>query len=96
VIRVIYRWSVGAGSESDFLTWWHDGTMSIRNSHDGAMGSTLLRSTESPTTFVAVARWRSRDHLARFRRTAGVRPFADAALESIEVLEEIDDLTVHG
>ena len=96
MIRVIYRWSVPPEAESDFLTWWHDGTMSIRNSHDGAMGSTLLRSTEAPTTFVAVARWRSREHLARFRRTAGVRPFAGATLETIEVFEEIDDLTVHG
>jgi len=96
VIRVIYRWKVQPGAESAFLTWWHDGTMSIRCSHEGAMGSTLLRSSEAPTTFVGVARWKSQEHLARFRRTAHIRRFAGAAIETIEVLEEIDDLTVHG
>lgn len=95
MIRVIYRWKVQPGAESAFLTWWHDGTMSIRSAHDGAMGSTLLRSSESPTTFVAVARWKSQEHLARFRRAADVRRFAGATLETIEVLEEIDDLTIH-
>lgn len=95
MIRVIYRWQVQPGAESAFLTWWHDGTMSIRSSHEGAMGSTLLQSTEAPTTFVGVARWQSPADLARFRRTAGVRPFPGATLETIEVLEEIDDLTVH-
>jgi quinol monooxygenase YgiN len=69
--------------------------MSIRSSHEGAMGSTLLRSSEAPTTFVGVARWKSQAHLARFRRTAEIRRFAGATIETIEVLEEIDDLTVH-
>jgi hypothetical protein len=35
VIRVIYRWKVQPGTEGDFLAWWHDGTTSIRSSHDG-------------------------------------------------------------
>ena len=96
MIRVIYRWKVQSGTESDFISWWHEGTMSIRRSHEGAMGSTLLRSREAPTAFVAVARWKSHEHLARFRRTAGALRFPGATLETIEILEEIDDLTVHG
>jgi hypothetical protein len=78
------------------LAWWHDGTMSIRSSHDGAMGSTLLRSAEATMEFVGVARWKSQEHLARFRRTADTLRFPGATLETIEVLDEIDDLTIHG
>jgi heme-degrading monooxygenase HmoA len=94
MIRALYRWEVAPGSEPAFRDWWHDGTLGIRRDRAGALGSVLLRTHDDPPSFVAVARWRSKADLEAFWASAGGKPFADATLVSVQVLDELDDLEV--
>ncbi len=94
MIRVIYRWEVVPGAEPGFRAWWHHGTLGIRREQAGALGSALLRSHEDPSTFVGLARWRSKADLEAFWEASGGRAFPDARLTSVEVLDELDDLEV--
>lgn len=92
--RVIYRWRVEPELQAEFASWWHEGTLRIRASQPGALGSTLCRSTEEPDCFIGIARWASRDHLEAFWKQAGTVEFRGATMESVEVLDELDHLTV--
>jgi antibiotic biosynthesis monooxygenase (ABM) superfamily enzyme len=96
VIRVIYRWRVDADRRADFVSWWHEGTLRIRSSRPGAMGSTLLRPDADDTHLVAVARWKTVKDLEAFWEDPGGSDFPGAHLESVEILEELDDLTIGG
>jgi heme-degrading monooxygenase HmoA len=96
MIRVIYRWSVDTDRRADFVSWWHDGTVRIRSSRPGAMGSTLLRPVTDDTHLMAVARWKSREDLEAFWENPGGSDFQGAVLESVEILDELDDLTIGG
>jgi heme-degrading monooxygenase HmoA len=96
VIRVLYRWRVEPGEQSGFVAWWHDGTLAIRAAQPGAMGSTLCRSLEEPGMFVGIARWESTAHVEAFWRGAGGDGFPGARLEGVEVLDELDDLTLEA
>ena len=94
MIRVIYRWSVEPGAAAAFEKWWHDGTIRIRSTYAGALGSVLLRPHSDRGAFVAIASWRSEDDLLNFWRAAGGAMFDGAQLLSAEILDELDDLTV--
>ena len=94
MVRVIYRWRVEPRLHEDFARWWHDGTLRIRSSRPGARGSTLVRPSDGDGYLVAIARWDSEDDLAAFWRDPGGAEFPGAALESVEVLTELDHLTV--
>ena len=96
MVRVIYRWRVAPHRRDDFARWWHDGTERIRSSRTGARGSTLLRPTGSDEHVVAIARWDSEGDLAAFWADPGGSEFSDATLESVEVLVELDHLTVEA
>jgi heme-degrading monooxygenase HmoA len=93
MIRVVYRWRVEPHRQDAFRPWWHQGTISIRSTQQGALGSTLCRSTEDPDILVGIARWKSRQDVERFWASAGPVTFEGALMESIEVLDELDDLT---
>jgi heme-degrading monooxygenase HmoA len=94
VIRVVYRWHVEAATESAFVAWWHEGTLGIRASQPGAMGSTLCRSIKDPGQLVGIARWESRAHLEAFWGGAGAVEFPGATLEDVEIFDELDHLTM--
>ena len=94
MIRVVYRWRVERGREEDFATWWHDGTIRIRQSQPGSLGSTLCRSTKDSEVFVGIARWQNRQDVEAFWGQASDVGFDGAVLESVEVMEELDDLGV--
>jgi len=96
MIRVIYRWRIESGHYEEFLRWWHEGTLRIRSTYPGAMGSTLCRPTPSSDQVVAVARWKSPEDLEGFWQDPGASPFPWAAMETVEVMEELDHLTVEG
>jgi len=96
MIRVIYRWRVERRRQDDFIRWWHEGTVRIRSSKPGARGSTLTRPTAGDDQVVAVARWDSEDDLAAFWADPGGSDFPGATLESVEVLHELDHLTLEA
>ena len=75
-------------------TWWHQGTLRNRAEHEGALGSTLLASTTDDTHIVAIARWRSQNNLEAFWAEAGDSTLEGTELESVEIFEEVDNLTV--
>lgn len=58
------------------------------------MGSLLLRSRNDPDRFVGVARWESERQLLDFRQRAASIVFDGAELESVELFDELDELTV--
>ncbi|HTT86145.1 MAG TPA: antibiotic biosynthesis monooxygenase [Acidimicrobiales bacterium] len=96
MIRVIYRWRVDRQRHDEFARWWHEGTVRIRASRSGARGSTLVKPTGSHDYLVAIARWDSEDDLAVFWGDPAGPGFPGADLESVEVLVELDHLTVEA
>ena len=93
-IRVIYRWRLGPEHRGAFKDWWHEGTLRIRASYDGALGSTLMFPIDDESQIVAIARWRCRADLERFWASPGGTPFDHAVMESAEIFDEVDDLTI--
>jgi heme-degrading monooxygenase HmoA len=94
MIRVIYRWRVDPDRREEFAAWWHAGTLRIRSTRPGALGSTLLAPSTDVLQFAAVARWRSREDVEAFWAEPGGSPFDGAELISTETFEEVDDLTL--
>ncbi len=96
MIRVIYRWRIEADRRAAFSGWWHEGTLKIRATQPGAMGSTLLRPTDDEDCLVGIARWQSQEQLTSFWERMSPLEFPGAVLVSLEVLEEVDHLTREG
>jgi len=96
VIRVIYRWRIEDDRKADFMAWWHEGTMQIRATQPGAMGSTLLRSIDDGECLIGLARWESMEQLESFWERRSPLEFPGAVMVSLEILEEIDHLTIEG
>ncbi len=96
MIRVIYRWRVDDHCRTDFAAWWHEGTLRIRATQPGAMGSTLLRTADDDDHLIGIARWQSKAQLTSFWQRMSPLEFPGAVLESLEVLEEIDHLTIES
>jgi heme-degrading monooxygenase HmoA len=98
VIRVIYRWTVDPAETETFIDAWRAATERIRAGQPGAMGSTLLRPSDTENRFVAVARWQRRENVEAFwaQGSASARPLLGGTLESVELLEEIEHMTLEA
>ena len=94
MIRVIYRWTVNPATEDQFIEAWREATQHIRADEPGAFGSTLLRPAHSPTTLVGFARWQRRDDVEAFWASGHAAPLPGAVLESIEILDEVEHMTL--
>lgn len=97
MIRVIYRWTVDATEQDEFVDAWSAATQRIRDEQPGAMGSTLLRPSDTENSFVAVARWRRREDVEAFWAQGAQgsgKPLLGGTLNSVEVLEEIEHMTL--
>jgi quinol monooxygenase YgiN len=94
VIRVIYRWTVDPATEDRFVDAWREATERIRAHEAGALGSTLLRPCDTPNTLVGFARWQRHDDVEAFWTSGNATPLPGATLESIEILDEIEHMTL--
>jgi heme-degrading monooxygenase HmoA len=94
MVRVIYRWRVEPDRRDGFVQWWHEGTLRIRSSRRGAMGSTLLEPKDDDAHVVAVARWASQEDVEAFWADAAGPGFPGSSLESVELFQELDHLTL--
>ncbi len=94
MVRAIYRRRVPPQRQAGFVSWWHEGTVRIRSSRPGARGSTRLSADSDRDHYVAIARWESLEALTAFWNDPGGVQFEGAALVSVDVLEEIDHVTV--
>lgn len=93
MIRVIYRWTVDPAAEDQFVDAWREATEHIRAHEPGALGSTLLRPAD-PNSLVGLARWQRRDDVEAFWTSGNATPLPGATLESVEVLDEVEHMTL--
>jgi heme-degrading monooxygenase HmoA len=96
MIRVMYRWRVEPDAEAQFVEAWRAATTRIRDQQPGAMGSTLVRPSDAPSTLVGLARWRHRDDVEAFWAAGIASPLPGGSLDSIEVFEEIEHMTLES
>jgi heme-degrading monooxygenase HmoA len=94
VIRVIYRWTVDPATEDQFIDAWRQATERIRSHEPGAFGSTLLRAFDTQNTLVGFARWQRRDDVEAFWTSGHATPLPGATLESLEILDEVEHMTL--
>ena len=94
MIRVIYRWTVDPATEDRFVDAWREATERIRAHEAGALGSTLLRPSDTPNTLVGFARWQRYDDVEAFWASGNATPLPGATLESIEILDEVEHMTL--
>lgn len=96
MIRVVYRWRIDRQHQPAFAAWWHERTLVIRASEPGAMGSTLLAVKDDDDHVVGIARWQSEAQLSAFWERVSPLVFEGAVLESLEILTELDHLTLEA
>lgn len=94
---VVWSYEVRAEHVERFIEAYRPGGLWARLFHrgEGYMGSDLYRSTEAPTTFLTIDRWRSReqftDFMVKFRENyAGLDAKCDDWTVSEQRLGEIE------
>ena len=66
MIRVIYRWEVRPKDFEDFRRVWTTITNRVHESVPGALGSFMLRSSDSDSEVLTVAKWESMESWKKF------------------------------
>lgn len=65
-ILAISRWRIRSNAESDFLNAWTTLTAIARDRVTSAGGNLLMRYSDRPLEYVAIARWQSLEDWQRF------------------------------
>ncbi|MCE0557973.1 MULTISPECIES: antibiotic biosynthesis monooxygenase [Motilimonas] len=97
MFRVIYEWRVPAEKMNEFQDVWRSATDSIHHSVAGALGSFMLRSSDSPEKVLTIAKWRTRQDWELFwgncnpEKMQKMREIAERI--SVEAFDEIEDRT---
>ncbi len=97
MVRVVYRWKVAPESFEAFRDTWRATTNHIHESVAGALGSFMLRSVDSETEVITIARWDSLESWQTFwgnrnpQQMEGMRALGERI--SVEVFEEVEDHT---
>jgi len=97
MFRVIYEWRVPADKMDKFQNVWRSATESIHESVEGALGSFMLQSSDTPEKVLTIAKWNSREDWEQFwgnRNPEKMRKMREIAERvSVEAFDEIEDRT---
>ncbi|GMM88896.1 antibiotic biosynthesis monooxygenase family protein [Vibrio fortis] len=97
MFRVIYEWRVPADKMDEFQSVWRSATESIHESVEGALGSFMLQSSDTPEKVLTIAKWRSREDWELFwgnRNPEKMQKMRDIAERiSVEAFDEVEDRT---
>lgn len=97
MFRVIYEWRVPLDKMEEFQSVWRSVTESIHESTEGALGSFMLQSSDTPEKVLTIAKWRSRGDWELFwgnRNPEKMQKMRDIAERvSVEAFDEIEDRT---
>ena len=97
MVRVMYRWRVAPQDFEEFKKTWRLTTNRIHESVTGAQGSLMLRSLESESEVITIAKWDSLESWKEF--WGNENPKDMQAMRrlgkriSVEAFEEIEDHT---
>lgn len=97
MFRVIYEWRVLADKMDEFQHVWRSATESIHESVEGALGSFMLQSSDTPEKVLTIAKWNSREDWEQFwgnrnpEKMQKMREIAERV--SVEAFDEIEDRT---
>ena len=97
MFRVVYEWRVPAEKMDEFQNIWRSVTEDIHHTVDGALGSFMLRSSDTPDKVLTVAKWESREAWQSFfgnsnpEKMKAMRNIAERI--SVEAFDEVADRT---
>ncbi|WP_434353938.1 antibiotic biosynthesis monooxygenase [Psychrobacter sp. HD31] len=97
MFRVIYEWRVPVDKMDEFQNVWRSATESIHHSVEGALGSFMLRSYDTPEKVLTVAKWHTHEDWQSFwgnrnpEKMQKMREIAERV--SVEAFYEIEDRT---
>ncbi|EHK1074893.1 antibiotic biosynthesis monooxygenase family protein [Vibrio parahaemolyticus] len=97
MFRVVYEWHVPVEKMDEFQNVWRSATESIHHSVEGALGSVMLRSYDTPEKVLTIAKWYTREDWELFwgnrnpEKMQQMRKIAKRV--SVEAFDEIEDRT---
>ena len=97
MIRVIYRWEVRPKDFEDFRRVWTTTTNRVHESVPGALGSFMLRASDSDSEVLTVAKWESMESWKKFWGKKNPEEMQEmrklGKRVSVEAYDEVDDHT---
>ncbi len=97
MFRVVYEWHVSVEKMDEFQNVWRSATESIHHSVEGALGSVMSRSYDTPEKVLTIAKWNTREDWELFwvnrnpEKMQQMRKIAKRV--SVEAFDEIEDRT---
>lgn len=97
MFRVVYEWRVPTEQMGEFQNVWRAATESIHHSVDGALGSFMLCSYDTPEKVLTIAKWKTREDWELFwgnRNPEKMQKMCEIAERiSVEAFDEVEDRT---